>query len=189
MATENPMLVYAILKSRRKFEALRAFTLESGQQEIERMARRRKEILNGADSSPDHGTSETIRSPTSRTSSHLSNVPEEEGTFAIGGDDSDEEVDGHNAHDTPTPSSPSLHNSRTPSISSSIDDSVPVQLRGMSEKARGKMPAGLNSFSRQSSTTNLSAYSMSLGGSHMGFNPTPEWVSSTAESRSIECLY
>lgn len=106
----------------------------------------------------------------------LSHVPEEEGTFAIGDDeDSDEEADGQ---DTPAQSSPSLRTSRTPSVSSSIDDSVPLQLRGMSEKARGKMPAGQPSFSRQNSTTSLSSHvaavTSSSGG---GFTPTTPWVS------------
>ena len=167
------MLVYAILKSKKKFEALRTFTLESGQAELERMARRRKEILSGADSTADPGSPDTPRNPASRTPT-LSNVPEEEGTFAIGGDDSDDDGD---AQDTPAPSSPSMHNSRTPSISSSIDGNVPVQLRGMSEKARGKMPAGQTSFSRQSSMTSLNGWSMSMMPSNSGFTPTPDWVS------------
>lgn len=67
----------------------------------------------------------------------LSNVPEED-TFAIG-DDDDEDSDGEERA-TPAASPPTDHPSRASSISSSIDDTVPTQLRGMSEKARGKMP-------------------------------------------------
>lgn len=39
----------------------------------------------------------------------------------------------------------------------SVEDAVPTQMRGMSEKARGKMPAGAGpfNFSRQNSTTSL----------------------------------
>lgn len=82
---------------------------------------------------------DSIRSPT--TSHHrtpsLSDVPED-GTFAIG-DDEDEESDGDHPS-TPTESAPSKQPSRASSVSSSVDDAVPTQLRGMSEKARGKMP-------------------------------------------------
>ena len=180
---DNPNLIFAILKSRKRFEALRAFTLESGQQEIERIARRRKEILSGA---PEMATSptrieaenDTIRSPASRSNStSLANVPEEDGRFAIGdSEDSDDEL--HNQA-TPSQSSPSLRNSRTPSIASSADDSVPIQLRGMSEKARGKMPVGSSSFSRQNSTTSLNNYNITSPIRTTGptdFTPTSSWI-------------
>lgn len=183
--TSNPNLIFAIVKSRKRFEALRAFTLESGQQEIERMARRRKEILNGESdlvTSPSRLESDdhALRSPASRNSAtSLSNVPEEEGAFTIGdSDDSDDDID---RDATPSQSSPSLHTSRTPSIASSADDSVPVQLRGMSEKARGKMPVGSSSFSRQSSTTSLSNHNITSPIRTAGltdFTPTTLWIES-----------
>ncbi|KAJ9290098.1 hypothetical protein DTO021C3_2456 [Paecilomyces variotii] len=174
--TSNPHLVYAILKSRQRFEAVRAFTLESGQQEIERQNQRRK---------ADGGSSDGLTSPrlsqsvddlraSSGVRSPLSHIPEEGGPFAIGGDDSDEEAE---AQDTPSQSSPSVQNSRTPSISSTADDSVPLQLRGMSEKARGKMPAGAT-FSRQNSTTSLSSYTGPITSASAGFTPTAGWLES-----------
>lgn len=154
---------------------MRAFTLESGQQEIERQNQRRK---------ADGGSSDGLTSPrlsqsvddlraSSGVRSPLSHIPEEGGPFAIGGDDSDEEAE---AQDTPSQSSPSVQNSRTPSISSTADDSVPLQLRGMSEKARGKMPAGAT-FSRQNSTTSLSSYTGPITSASAGFTPTAGWVS------------
>jgi High-temperature-induced dauer-formation protein len=174
--TSNANLIYAILRSKKKIEALRIFTLESGQEEIERRARRRKEILGSA--------SNTVASPRqmahepsgalSRTStSTLPHVPEEHGTFAIG--DSDDSDDDHRP--TPSQSSPSLHNSRTPSIASSADDSTPIQLRGMSEKARGKMPAGAQTFSRQSSTASISSHNTNVFAANgQAFEPTPHWL-------------
>ena len=180
----NPNLTYAILKSRKRIEALRAFTLESGQQEIERMARRRKEILSCVSEtvgSPTQLDSDdnTIRTSASRSSSTtLSNVPEEDGTFAIGdSEDSDDDLN----HPTPSQSSASLHNSRTPSVASSADDSMPIQLRGMSEKARGKMPAGSSSFSRQSSTTSLTPHNLTSpvrSTRPNDFTPTTFWIDS-----------
>jgi len=148
--------VYAVLRNQKKFEgkhpwrnspqqltslALRSFTLESGQEEIERMNRRRKERHDPNDLSESRrGSADSIRSP---TISHprapaLSDVPEEDGTFAIGDDEDEDTDDDHRP--TPAESTPTEQPSRAGSVSSSVDDAVPTQLRGMSEKARGKMP-------------------------------------------------
>lgn len=179
---ENPTLAYAILRDKKRFEALRSFTLESGQQEIERRNRRRKETA--LDIAEPHSFSransiDSIQSPSSihRRQSTLQNVPEEDGAFAIG-DDEDDDTDDDN-HTTPAESTPSERGSRAPSISSTVDDAVPVQLRGMSEKARGKMPAGTPTFSRQNSVTSLSSYAaatLSMNGTQ--FEPSSEWIES-----------
>ncbi|KAK2756447.1 hypothetical protein FQN54_005340 [Arachnomyces sp. PD_36] len=176
--TKNPHFVYAILKSRKRFEALRAFTLESGQQEIERQNQRSKAGSGSNDRltspNPSHSGDGAVSPVTGRTP--LTHVPEEEGTFAIG-DDEDSDDEQETGQDTPSQSSPSLRTSRTPSVSSSIDDSVPLQLRGMSEKARGKMPVGQPSFSRQNSTTSLSSHAAAVTSSTTGaFTPTTPWI-------------
>jgi hypothetical protein len=124
---------------------LRSFTLESGQEEIERRNRRRKE--HGPESldilGSRRGSVESLRSPSShQRAPALSNVPED-GTFAIGEDEDEDTDDDHRP--TPAESTPAEHSrassmSRASSVSSSVDDAVPSQLRGMSEKARGKMP-------------------------------------------------
>jgi hypothetical protein len=123
--------------------ALRSFTLESGQQELERLARRRKERQDdlGDLNSSRRGSVDSQRSPTSshQRPPQLSDVPEEEGTFAIGDDDDESENDGQTPGAS-TPTEQPSRVSRASSVSSSVDDAVPVQLRGMSEKARGKMP-------------------------------------------------
>ena len=107
----------------------------------------------------------------------LTNVPEEDSAFAIGDDDSDENGDAE-SHPTPSQSSPSAQYSRTPSEDSTIDESLPAQLHGMSEKARGKLPAGQPSFSRQNSTTSLSPQTGNVLASPSSFDPSPQWVSS-----------
>lgn len=177
--TANSVLIYVVLRSRRRIEALRAFTLEGGQQEIERAARRRKEGLEShhTDSSSSlvrSNASDTLNPPTRTNTDNSIDGAVVDGTFAIGDDDdSDEGPDGP----TPSQSSPSIRDSRAPSIaSSSADDALPLQLRGMSEKARGKMPAGAQSFSRQNSTTSLSRGM--TGAQTGGFTPTPEWIES-----------
>lgn len=107
----------------------------------------------------------------------LSNVPEEGSTFAIG---DDEDSDAEESHPSTTPQSP-VHapsgTSRSGSIASSIDESVPMQLRGMSEKARGKMPVGQPAFSRQNSTASLSSLAIPVMGTADLFTPSAAWVS------------
>lgn len=153
--------------------------MKSGPAEIERLNRLRKEAPDETESpeSPARlsrtSSVDSARSPTSARTPRLSGVPEESGSFAIGDDDSDDE-DYHQP--TPSQSSASRQNSRTPSVSSSVDDAVPMQLRGMSEKARGKMPAGQPSFSRQNSMPNLSNHAATVISSSTDFAPTSDWV-------------
>lgn len=169
----------AVWRSRKRFEALRSFTLDSGQEEIERLEQLRKDASD-RDSArsptrvPRNPSLESLRSPLSARPPTLSNVPEEGGAFAVGDDDSDAED--HELLPTPSQSSVSNQNSRTPSVSS-MDDAVPTQLRGMSEKARGKMPVGTPTFSRVNSMTSVTSHSGVLSAQSTGFQPTAAWVS------------
>lgn len=163
------------MRNRKRFEALRNFTLESGQEEIERRNRRRKDARASSDNDSTRSSVESLRSPSTAHSRPptLSNVPEEDGTFTIG----DDEEDSDEERPTPSHSDPSENPSRASSIGN-VEDAVPTQLRGMSEKARGKMPAGSQNFSRQNSMTSLSGHSIS-GQSQSGFfEPTPQWIDS-----------
>jgi hypothetical protein len=179
--TENPRFLAEVLKSRKRFEALRAFTLESGREEIERLHQRRKDGLDGADTvqSPTRSlrsstSADGARSPPGPRGSSLSNVPEEGDTFTIGDDeDSDEE---HDTQPTPSQPSPPSPGSRAASRPSSADDTVPAQLRGMSEKARGKLPADRPYFQRISSTTSINSNATATSATAAGFTPSPEWV-------------
>ena len=161
---------------------MRYFTLESGQEEIERLNQHKKDPADGSERvmSP-VGTNRTesldsIRSPTGVRSPSLANVPEEGGTFAIGGDDETDDED-HEFQPTPSQSSPSNDHSRSPSVSSSINETLPMQLRGMSEKARGKMPVGQTQFSRHPSVTSLSSHAASILSPGANFEPSAQWVS------------
>jgi hypothetical protein len=165
------------LKNKKRFEALRSFTLESGQEELERRNRRRKESNQPIDPFDMSRTSnESMRSPTipQHRTTTLSDVPEEDTTFTIGDDEDDSDDE---ARPTPAQSSPSENPSRASSVVDA-DDAVPTQLRGMSEKARGKMPAGIPTFSRQNSTTSLGSYSIAGGSSSGAFEPTAQWIES-----------
>jgi hypothetical protein len=177
--SENSNFVYAILRNKKRFEALRTFTLESGQAEIERRSRRHKENSSeGSDSLElsSRTSADSLRSPVSgqRRALTLSNVPEEESAFAIGDDDDDDTDD--DAHPTPAHSTPTERPSRPSSVASSVDDTVPRQTGGLSEKARGKMPAGTPTFSRQNSMTSLGGYSAPGMGPSGSFEPTADWI-------------
>lgn len=179
--TDNATFVRAVAKSKRRFEALRSFTLESGREEIERRKQRRKDRANDPESPSSPGrparnsSMDSVRSPLTPRTPVLTNVPEEGGAFAIGDDDSDDNGDGE-SHPTPSQSSPSAQYSRTPSEDSTANEPLPAQLRGMSEKARGKMPAGQPSFSRQNSTTSLSPQTGNILSPPSSFDPSPQWV-------------
>lgn len=175
---ENSQLVVAIIKNKKPIENLRTFTLESGLEEIERRNRRRKDA-NGGDDAADLASHRTSvdslasgRSPVVGQTYPLEEVVEDS-AFAIGDEeDSDDEPQA-------TPAASTTSESRSQASSTpNADDSVPVQLRGMSEKARGKLPAGVRSFSRQNSTTSLGAYSVAGQSSSGNFEPSAYWIES-----------
>lgn len=179
---ENPYLVYAILKYKQRFEAIRAFTLESGQQEIERQNEKRKATDTSADSvsSPSLSHSEEDLHNPSEARSPLTRIPEENSAFAIGDDDDSDDDEGQQ---TPSQSSPSAQNSRRPSNASTNDENGLQHLRGMSEKARGKMPAGRPSFSRQNSMTSQTSMTALFTSPSTGFTPTVPWVCSILDPK------
>lgn len=173
---ENPYLVYAILKYKDRFEAVRAFTLESRQQEIERQKEKRKagDIAGDLTTSPTLSHSEEDLHAPSGARSPLTRIPEENSAFAIGDDDSDDEA-AEGGQPTPSQSSPSAQTSRRPSFASTVDETN-SQIRGISEKARGKLPAGRPSFSRQNSMTSQTSMSALFSATSTGFTPTVAWV-------------
>jgi hypothetical protein len=174
----NPELVLTVVKSKKRIEALRTFTLESGREEMERIRWKRKDgssSVDPFDTSSVRSSVDSVRSPTAAVSRNttLEEVPED-GAFAIGDDEDDSDEDHQ-----PTPARSTTSETQSPSQASSIanaEDAVPVQLRGMSEKARGKMPAGSMSFSRQNSTTSLGAYSVTSPNPSGTFEPSAEWI-------------
>ncbi|KAI1155745.1 high-temperature-induced dauer-formation protein-domain-containing protein [Nemania diffusa] len=176
---KNTNLVFIILKNRKRFEALRSFTLENGQEELQRRNRQRKENgqpIDPFDISSRRSSVESLRSPTTATPKvpSLSDVPEEDTTFAIGDDEDDSDED---ERPTPAQSSSSENPSRASSVAD-VEDAVPAQLKGMSEKARGKMPAGIPTFSRQNSTTSLGSYSAAGQSTSGAFEPSAGWIES-----------
>ena len=176
---ENASFVFATLRSQKRFYAIRDFIQDNAVDALYRYKRKRKERSDNSTtptSPSSHSLSDAFRSPQTARKPSLSDVPENEDVFAIGGE-SDSETEERSVAETPSRSS--LHSespSRAASISSSVDDAVPTQLRGMSEKARGKLPAGHNSFSRNGSGTSLASMAVGHTLANDNFEPTEAWV-------------
>ena len=187
----NPNFVYAILRQYKRFEALRNFTLEQGQEELDRENRFRKD--RGTDeSSPKVSFSMSeMQRPSGRHAQEVPTTPMTPSHFEIGGDSDSEDEDNKpaspsEARKSPprgeeSPQSPSV--ASPPSSETEVENAVPQQMRGMSEKARGKLPEG--SFRRQGSTTSLGSHASvastpTAGG--FGFIPSDAWVRSQIDS-------
>lgn len=185
--SENPNFVYAILRSSKRFEALRNFTLESGQEEIDRQTRLKKDR---GETSPKTSFESIPETPSRTAPPRTLHVQEEQTPFAIGDDEeSDEEVGKKKGEEedaaaakigTPTPT-PLVTSPTTTSpppgarpLSSPVEDAVPYQLRGMSEKARGKMPERSNSTASLASQIPASATGTCTPTGR--FTPTPAWI-------------
>ncbi|KKF96877.1 Protein HID1 [Ceratocystis platani] len=185
---KNPDFVYAVLRHRKRIEALRSFTLESGQEEIERRQRSRKESSASTETYDPTSTSnrssvdggfgflqQNQSSNNSVQSPGLRNVPEDS-TFEIG---DDEDSDDPEQTDTEEDYRPTPTTTDSPSCAGSAvspEDAVPVQLRGMSEKARGKLPAGAPTFSRQNSLSSFSFPASGPRNTSGVFEPTAAWI-------------
>ena len=174
LCIDNRRFVEVIVKSRKRFEALRDFTVEGALAEVDRIARERKDAgePTGIMSPIRNASIDSARSPATARSSALGNVPEDS-AFAIG-DDEDDEEESTVGVSTPMSASTSV-----------VDDAVPLQSRSMSEKARGKQPVNQTSFSRTNSrnTSNASLTALNTlqtSTSPQPFAPTPEWVSPRA---------
>lgn len=172
---------------------MRNFTLESGQEEIDRQKRQKKDRGESQDSSAKNSMSQDdLASPVEeRKPIAGSESPAPPSQFEIG-DEEDSDEEGKSKSQPPssvgTPTSarsPTLP-SRTPSMSSSAEDAVPIQLRAMSEKARGKLPEG--AFQRQASTTSLASHvsAPATVTSLNDFTPSPTWVRAISDLTSEE---
>lgn len=174
----NGRFVDIVIRSHKRFEALRDFTVDGALSELDRINQERKDRngnVSGVMSPTRAASMDSVRSPASSRSPSLGNVPEH-GAFAIGDDDDEENLE------TPIGGPQSRSHSNA---SASMEDAVPVQSRSMSEKARGKQPVGHGSFSRSASrnTSNTSLASLNTQiqqplTTSTQFTPTGEWLES-----------
>ncbi|KAL2156827.1 hypothetical protein VTH06DRAFT_4364, partial [Thermothelomyces fergusii] len=193
---KNPRFIFAMLRNRKRFEALRSLTLESGREETERRNRKLKDGGASRDPLEPNSTRSSIESaggPAAAAGAGagagaapsrqpaLGDEPEDN-TFAIGDDedDSGDDDDDDGARPTPAASSPGGNPSAPSSVASAAEDEVPRQLQGMSEKARGKMPAGAGAFARHNSSSTASLGGGAPAGQATAgrFEPSAQWMES-----------
>ena len=171
-SAENRRFVEVVVKSRKRFEALRDFTVEGALTELDRMTMERKDTgePTGVNSPTRNVSLESARSLVSARSSSLGNVPEDS-AFSIGDDDDVEDRFVDHDQDVSTPTSQSGY---------AAEDSVPTQSRSMSEKARGKQPIGFGNFARSTSqntsNTSLPSLNTQQASTQQLFTPTHSWV-------------
>jgi len=191
----NRRFVEVLVRSRKRFQALRDFSVEGAITELDRMAQEMKDRNVSVGTTPigsdvrapvRQDSMESSRSPLGPQSPRLEDLPEN-GAFAIGEDDEDEN---ESRSSFPRPQN-------TESISG--DDTVPLQSRSMSDKARGKQPVGQTTFSRSTSRNTSTASLPSLfattqasintpsTSSQLPFKPSVEWVRSIFSAASIPC--
>ncbi|TGZ84459.1 hypothetical protein EX30DRAFT_313048 [Ascodesmis nigricans] len=195
--SSNPNFIYAILRAHKRFDALRDFTLDGAQQEIHHEAQRRKDNPHSSTTSAENSPKVSIsidRAASNLPTPRRSEEPLSPGVFELGDeDDEDDDAAVQSQKVSKIPESPRQAQSQPSRISTEEDativtspvrehdpeDAVPLQLRGMSEKARGKLPA--SAFQRQGSTTTLASHHSTASAAHGiygpgGFEPTPEWI-------------
>ncbi|KAF2717509.1 hypothetical protein K431DRAFT_288479 [Polychaeton citri CBS 116435] len=187
----NRRFVDVVVRSQRRFLALRDFIVEGALDELDRHNKDRKdrgEFVRGMVVESPNPLNPTAASP--------SDV-REDGLFAVGDDDDDDDDEdpgwGTTSNSRPRPMSQS--SSARQSVDTEIlEGAMPLQTRSMSEKARGKQPVGFSSFSRpasqSASTTSLASQAQGEPREKTGlqeasgtyrrdsyFEPTAEWLS------------
>ena len=170
----NPKFLFAIFRFRKRFQNLRELTLDSKHAELYKSS---ISIDKPHDLEISRGSHEQQVKAMSTTEY---NAPSKNHTFAIGDDEDDhDEACSENDAAQVGAVEPDYNifkensNCRRDSGSSSAQEAVPVQLRGMSEKARGKMPVGHRPYSMESVSISSSTQKES---SVEQFCATDEWV-------------
>lgn len=171
---DNPHLMYAILRSHKRFEDLQDLTLSSGIQIISEIKKARakksqeKKMLqsgqNGGESEDNHGIADA-------ESSH---VDQSSQTFSVRNSAESIASPGKSSVSAALPSETAR--SRQPSVSSEHEFFAPSP-KVMSEKARGKLPEGAMIHRQNSSSSIQSANSAIQRPPSISeeFNPSSDW--------------
>jgi len=186
--SNNPNLVYAILRSHSVFEELGTFTLSKGLREVKRIQQMKEErAAQLAGKKPDKSASAT------GTATNATKAPEKVALLQRSSEEADVALDaaerGEVARESsevtstravPTP--PSDQPSRTTSPDPP-EPAVSTQNSGLSEKARGKMRERSVSFEALDPDLERIA---AQGVGRNGFIPTQEWVTSWQQGLPLD---
>lgn len=174
--SENPNLVYNIVRAHKTFEDLGTFTLAGGLRDIRRRELAKEELSRG---SVDKGKSRASSLENETPSDDKARLLRSESTNSIDRTSVDIEAQRHSR-------SSDERTTGRPLTSPTIPDAsmTDLQQTGPSEKARGKMRAGRTiSEDLTGSLERLAA----TGVGRNGFVPTQEWVS-TPSHLHVTCL-
>jgi len=170
--SENPNVIYSLLRAHRTFEDLGTFTLASGLREVRRIQRAKEEQSRAADAK---GKSRAAEEVYDQPHEEKQRMLEREFTLGISSReqsvDNLTEVrvvprDAPQQEETPSPPQPPM----SPTMEQTASPSLPS---AVSEKARGKMRERQSSSSdRDNSLDRVTATAVGRN----GFVPTQEWV-------------
>ncbi|CAG8509868.1 1865_t:CDS:10 [Ambispora gerdemannii] len=170
--SDNPHVIYAIVRTHKKFEDLSEFTLAKGLLEIRRIQAAKEERRKQARGSTKSAVEPDLKTPPSSTPSPTS---QDAGTIKPSSRSDNTNIRHHGSNTTHHDDEHDEFNEKAELLHSSIhsDDSH-------SEKARGKLPEGVSPAERRQSgdssrSHNIIVAPFAVGKS--GFVPTEDWVS------------
>ncbi|KAN0141309.1 High-temperature-induced dauer-formation domain containing protein [Lactarius tabidus] len=179
--SENPNVIYALLRAHRTFEDLGTFTLASGLRDVRRMQRAKEEQSRAADTK---GKSRAEEEVFDQPHEEKQRMLERENSLGISS--REQSVDSLTEVRVIPRDSPQLEETAVtqPLVSPNIDQATPSNFpSAVSEKARGKMPERRSiSLDTDNSLDRVTATAVGRN----GFVPTQEWVTSWQQGLPLD---
>ncbi|KAG8915385.1 hypothetical protein FRC01_003680 [Tulasnella sp. 417] len=195
---ENPNLIYAILRSHKRFESLGTFTLARGLREIQRIKEAKEEAERIKTGRPlEKGKALDVGSPTSTPasndspSSRFTNL-EDSSVDKLSLSRASSEAASSQLHDDaerpiPVPPTPSVGSTERQFATMRVS-SPPASVQGLSEKARGKMREQAPGQPDEGELTPELLSVAAAGVGRNGFVPSQEWVTSWQQGLPLDTV-
>ncbi|KAG9021659.1 hypothetical protein FS837_007073, partial [Tulasnella sp. UAMH 9824] len=195
---ENPNLIYAILRSHKRFENLGTFTLARGLREIQRIKEAKEDAELLKTGRPrEKGKALDVGSPTSTPasndspSSRFTNL-EDTSVDKLSLSRASSEAASSQHHDDPerpipVPPTPSVGSTERQFATMRVS-SPPSSVQGLSEKARGKMKEQAPGQADEGELTPELLRVAASGVGRNGFVPTQEWVTSWQQGLPLDTV-
>jgi len=178
--SENPNVIYALLRAHRTFEDLGTFTLAGGLRDVRRIQRAKEEQSRAADSK---GKSRAREEVYDQPHEEKQKMLDRENSLGISS--REQSVDSLTEVRVVPRDSPQLEESAAPQllVSPTIDQTALTNFQSaVSEKARGKMPERSQSSDTDNSLDRVTATAVGRN----GFVPTQEWVTSWQQGLPLD---
>lgn len=183
--SQNPNLLYAILRSHKRFEELGTFTLAKGLREVQRIKQAKEDAERIKAGKPLDKGKASLDSPASADSpaspfTHIENNSSDK--LLLNRESSDSAMsptqDEDHERPIPVPPTPSLSNRMDSQFANMRVSTPPTGAPGLSDKARGKMKASGSASGEDLELSAELAQIASGGVGRNGFVPTQDWVTS-----------